>query len=113
LGKRPGWGCIAGDVAANERRSLEHDFEAGRLKGLAATIGAGGVALTLVRASHALFVDLDWRPALNVQAEDRLVRVGQTANSVLIKRLLLDHPLDRHVMEVLAKKMRVIAAAVG
>ena len=111
LASREGWRTITGDVPPAERSRIEADFQAGKLKGIAATIQAGGVAITLTRAHHALFVDLAWTPALNAQAEDRLCRIGQ-ANGVLITRLVGDHPLDRRVTALLSVKQGLIDSTV-
>jgi SNF2 family DNA or RNA helicase len=111
LGKREGWATITGDLTGEsgrlKRDRIVADFQAGKLKGIAATIQAGGTALTLTRAANELFVDLAWTPALNSQAEDRLVRIGQT-RGVLIKRLIGNHALDRRVSELILKKQRMI-----
>jgi intein/homing endonuclease len=78
LAKRDGWEIITGDTDPEVRRNIVHAFQNGKLKGVGLTIKAGGVGLTLTRASHALFVDLDWTPALNIQAEDRMcIEQGQ------------------------------------
>ena len=124
LEKRPGWAVITGDVSPDKRKEIEEHFEAGSdrerlkkigktapLKGVGLTIRAGGVALTLVRANTALFVDRDWKPTANAQAEDRLVRIGQK-RGVIIMTLYGNHPLDERVTEVLEKKTRLISASV-
>lgn len=111
LGARDGWATITGDVPAEERTRIVEAFQAGQLRGLAATIQAAGVGLTLTRAHQAIFVDLGWTPALNQQAEDRLCRIGQT-RGVIITRLVGDHPLDSRVTELLDEKQRLIAGAV-
>src|SRR5262249_38834164 len=74
IGGRPGWGGITGDTSPPKRQELVEAFQLGQLKGLALTISAGGVGLTLTRASVALFIDLDWGPENNRQAEDRFCR---------------------------------------
>jgi hypothetical protein len=114
---RAGWGVITGDGAFIEGRrvsargDVEDAFQAGKLKGVAATIQAGGVAITLTHASNAIFVDLDWTPALNAQAEDRIYRIGQT-RGVLITRLVGNHALDQRMLEVLSDKQELITASV-
>ncbi len=112
LGKREGWATITGDTKSQERTEIVERFQAGKLKGVAATIQAGGVGITLTRACTALFVDLDWTPALNVQAQDRLHRIGQTAESVLYPRMVSRHPLDLHIQALIAKKMELIEASI-
>lgn len=111
LAKREGWGLITGETSAVKRTQIEEAFQRGALKGVAASIKAGGVAITLTRASNAVFVDLDWTPALNLQAEDRLLRIGQT-RPVQITRLLADHALDVAVLDLLAKKTTLIDGSV-
>lgn len=113
LQARKGWGIIAGEITAVQRNDLVKKFQAGKLKGLALTIKAGGVGITLTFGSHLLFVDQEFTPALNAQAEDRAVRIGQEASSVQVLRLVADHPLDRRLTEILATKQRLIAGVVG
>lgn len=112
IGKRDGWEVIFGDTPAQKRQQIVDDFQAGKLKGVALTIKTGGVGFTLTRASDALFIDLDWTPAYNLQAEDRLNRIGQKASSVLIKHMVSSHPLDQHVQNLLREKMRMMELAI-
>lgn len=108
---RPGWAVITGDTPPEERQRIQDEFQAGNLKGIAGTIKAAGVAITLTRASNAIFVDLEWTPALNSQAEDRLLRIGQT-RGVLITTLVANFPLDKRVHELLTYKRNLIKMAV-
>ncbi len=111
LGKREGWVSITGDTSPEARTEIVRRFQAGQYKGLAATIRAAGVGLTLTHAHHALFVDLDWTPALNAQAEDRICRIGQDKGCI-ITVLQAAHELDRRVNELLAAKREIISASV-
>ena len=77
-----------------------------QLKGIALTIQAGGVGLTLTRAWKALFVDLDWTPSWNSQAEDRICRIGQT-KPVEIVHMVSDHVLDIHIHDLLSYKIKL------
>lgn len=111
LAAREGWAAITGDTSPEERTRLVEEFQAGRLRGLACTIAAGGVGVTLTRAAHVVFVDLDWTPARNAQAEDRLVRIGQR-RAVVVHRLVADHALDERVLELLDQKAALVEATV-
>ena len=111
LGERDGWAIITGDVSAAKRQEIVREFQAGNLKGVGITIAAGGAGLTLTRASAVLFVDLDWVPARNAQAVDRIRRIGQMASSIQVIRMVSNHPVDRRVHQVLAEKMVLIEKA--
>jgi len=112
LAKREGWAVITGDTGPEARNEVVKRFQAGELKGVGLTIQAGGYGLTLTHGSHMLFVDLDWTPSANAQAEDRARRIGQTASSIQVTRMVSDHPLDKHVLSLLGEKIRKIFKAV-
>lgn len=107
LANREGWSVITGDVSAEERQDVVRRFQVGELKGVGLTIKAGGVGLTLTKASHAIFVDLDWTPSWNIQAEDRICRIGQNSDNVIIKRLVSSHPLDIHIQNIIEYKVKL------
>jgi SNF2 family DNA or RNA helicase len=114
LGQRDGWTTITGDVESSERTRRVAEFAAGGLKGIACTIKAAGVGIDgLQKASHdALFVDLDWTPGWNQQAEDRICRIGQD-RGVNIVTMIADHELDRKVHDLLTHKARIIEGSVN
>ena len=112
LAKRPGWAMIAGGVGPQERDQIVADFQAGKLKGLALTIGAGKEAITLTHAYTELFIDEDWSPMNNAQAQDRCCRIGQESDKVNIMHLVSDHVVDQRVTELLVEKTRLIEATV-
>tara|TARA_Y100000385_G_C13097942_1_gene642573 strand:- start:919 stop:2406 length:1488 start_codon:yes stop_codon:yes gene_type:complete len=110
--ERDGWEVITGGIASSARGPIVDKFQKGGLKGLGLTIGAGGVGITLTTGAYALFVDLDWNPANNSQAEDRIHRIGQSRPQ-LIKRIIANHALDQKICSILTKKQRIIEASVG
>lgn len=112
LGQREGWATITGDTDADVRTQIEDDFQAGKLKGVSCTIKAGGVAITLTRATNAVFIEEEWNPSLNEQAQDRIYRMGQS-RGVLITRLIASHALDRRVAELLLQKSEIIDSSVN
>lgn len=68
-------------------------FQAGEIDVLVNTIAAGGSGLTLTAADTAIFVEEDWTPAMNLQAQDRLWRQGQR-NAVTIINLRASGTID-------------------
>jgi hypothetical protein len=111
LAQRDGWASITGDTAPAERTKIEERFQRGELRGIGGTIKASGVAITLTRASNAVFVDSEWTPKLNEQAEDRIYRIGQ-AKPVRIVYLRAKHPIDERVFELCAIKQGMVARTV-
>tara|TARA_R100000329_G_scaffold139053_3_gene120774 strand:- start:6452 stop:7777 length:1326 start_codon:yes stop_codon:yes gene_type:complete len=109
---RKGWGVITGSTPASKRNEYIKQFQNGELKGIAGTIGAMGTGVTLTKASHMLFVDLSWVPGDNLQAEDRICRIGQKfpCNYYI---LTAKHPMDTLVIDALMSKMSIINNSVG
>lgn len=109
---RPGWAVINGLTSPQKRQEIVREFQAGNLKGIGVTIQAGGIGINLTHAWKGIFVDLDWSPAANWQAEDRICRIGQKSNKVEIVRMVSDHPLDLHLQKMLVDKMDTIHRAI-
>jgi SNF2 family DNA or RNA helicase len=101
-----------GGVSQKRRDEAIDAFQAGKLRGIACTIQAGGVGITLTKAHHAVFIDRTFVPGDNLQAEDRVCRIGQD-RGVIISDIVCDHPIDRRVHELLRKKEKLIAATTG
>jgi SNF2 family DNA or RNA helicase len=109
LAQRPGWAAIIGGSNA-DASDIQRKFQEGELRGVAMTL-SGGTGLTLTRACHLVRVDHDYRPSVDDQVEDRLLRISQR-RGVLILDLVADHPLERRVMAIHRKKRGFIAASV-
>lgn len=71
------------------------------------TIGAAGVGITLTAASHVIFLELDWTPAMLAQAEDRCWRNGQK-NAVTVQYLVVDGSIDAHQLDLTLSKQETI-----
>jgi len=107
LGQRPGWACITGSTPAHERTEFVSAFQAGKLKGIAGTIGAMGVGVTLTASANVAFLDRDFVPANNLQGEDRVVRIGQN-RGVLVTIIQTSHAVDLRVRDALERKTRLL-----
>lgn len=95
---------VTGDTKQSLRASHIQDFQSGSGRVFIGTLSTLGESVTLHRASNAIFIDRSWNPALNVQAEDRLHRIGQN-NQVLITNLVARDTVDElRVTPALANK---------
>lgn len=104
LVRREGWTKVTGKESLDEKERAIEEFQAGKMKGIAVSIRAGGVGITLTHAWRAIFVDLPWVPADLHQAEDRLCRIGQRAQGLLYTRLVAGHVLEQRIEELLEEK---------
>lgn len=96
---------ITGDVPADERMGLVKRFQEDKdVRLCVGTIGAMGVGLTLTAASTVVFGELDWRPGILAQAEDRAHRIGQH-DTVLCQYLIFEDSLDAKMLLAVLEKM--------
>lgn len=112
LKDRPGWAVITGDTPVAQRQEIAEKFQRGELLGLGQTIQTA-IGSNLSYAYTALFIDLDWTPALNSQAEHRLLRIGQKSSKINVVRMVSNHPLDIHCHNLLSNKIVLIKETVG
>jgi hypothetical protein len=75
---------------------------------------AAGIGTTLTAASHVVFAELDWTPAVHHQAEDRAHRIGQ-AQPVEVVYFILDDDLstDPQIYQLLKTKQAVSRCALN
>ena len=59
---------------------------------------SGGVGINLTGADTVIFYDSDWNPAMDLQAQDRCHRIGQT-REVHIYRLVTKHTVEENIMK--------------
>jgi DNA repair protein RAD5 len=71
------------------------------------SLRAGGVGLNLTAASRCYFMDPWWAYAVELQAQDRIHRMGQTAASVEVIRFIIKESIEGRMLRVQEKKMAV------
>jgi len=76
------------------------------------SITAAGTGLTLTSCQEVVFTELTWTPALLLQAEDRVHRIGQTL-PCRITYLISLNSLDQVMWRMLLRKIRVVERALG
>ncbi len=101
-------GLVTGAVPDFERQENVRAFQSGKLKVLLLTLAAGGEGLTLTAASTAIFLQRSWNAVLNMQAEDRIHRIGQESGSVTIIDVVTEGTIESRVRDALAHKAGVL-----
>jgi SNF2 family DNA or RNA helicase len=103
-------GIISGDVSASNRAHLVGAFQAGELDVLLCNTMAAKEGITLTAADTVLFVEREWVPTDEEQAEDRVYRIGQESQSVHAVYLSVSNTIDEHFDRVVEGKRQVVKA---
>ncbi len=99
---------VEGRTSMKDRRTAVERFQKGKSRLFLGNIKAAGEGLTLHAASTVLFLEVDWVPATHEQAEDRVLRIGQTASHVDVYYMVGKDTVEEAVMKVVAAKRRVV-----
>lgn len=103
---------VDGDVPVQQRQAAVDAFQAGTARVFLGTPGAAGVGLTLTHAQDVLFVEREWTPAVEEQAEDRAHRIGQ-AGSVTAWYLVAADSIDDKFNTLVESKRAVLKAVLA
>lgn len=91
---------IAGSVTSQSLRDRAVvDFQSGRNRVFSGTIGAAGTSITLNRAHTVIFLDKDWNPSKNEQAEDRIFRIDNDAEPIQIIDIVAKDTVDEYRLD--------------
>jgi superfamily II DNA or RNA helicase len=95
---------VDGDVPQDKRNELIARFQEGEGRVMLGTLSTMGESVNLQRASQAVFLDRSWNPATNVQAEDRIYRLGQEKPVTITHIVAKDTADEYRVMPTIANK---------
>lgn len=70
------------------------------------SVRAGGLGLTLTRANYVYHFDLWWNPAVAIQAEDRVHRIGQE-KTVFVTSLFTVNTIEEKIQNLLKRKQKL------
>jgi len=104
--------CVmaTGDMPVEARHESVKAFQAGLARVFIATIAAAGTGVTLTAASRVIFIEEAWQPGVVVQAEDRIHRIGQEADSVFAEHLIVQGSVDEMIVNQLDSKSSIIGS---
>ena len=96
---------LTGATPPNERQNVVDKFQSDEKVFLfIGQIKASGVGLTLTKASATCFVEFGSTAPQHEQAEDRVHRIGQEADSVMAYYLILENSIDEDIMKTLERR---------
>lgn len=98
---------ITGKDDMYTKKQTVDDFQAGKYPVIVLNMKAGGVGLTLTRASTLLFNDLNWVPFNLFQAEDRIHRIGQKDKVTIIYSYCKNASIDEKLIAFIEYKSKI------
>ena len=101
---------INGDVGAEKRQAAVERFQSGGTKFLICSTVAAKEGLTLTEADTVVFVEREWVPGWEEQAEDRVNRIGQDAETVHAIYLSVADTIDEKFNAVVEEKRATVSA---
>ncbi|KAG1828022.1 SNF2 family DNA-dependent ATPase [Suillus variegatus] len=108
---------IDGSTAPMDRREQMNKFQQGgnsldAPKLFLLSTRAGGLGINLTAADTVIFYDQDWNPQMDIQAQDRAHRIGQT-KPVLVFRLVTAHTIETRIMHRATEKRKLEALVIA
>ncbi|KAK4515509.1 uncharacterized protein ATC70_010459 [Mucor velutinosus] len=99
---------LDGSVSQEERRDQIAEFSKpnSKIKLFLLSTRAGGLGINLTAADTVVIFDSDWNPQMDLQAQDRVHRIGQT-KPVLVYRLVAAKTVEAKMLERATGKRRL------
>ena len=99
---------IDGDTSLEERESQIQEFTKPNSDIFIFLLStrAGGLGLNLMTSDTVILYDSDWNPQVDLQAMDRVHRIGQT-KPVLIYRLICENTIEEKIIERQAMRLKL------
>jgi SWI/SNF-related matrix-associated actin-dependent regulator 1 of chromatin subfamily A len=99
---------ISGADHSKKRAETIERFQNGSVDVLVCNILAANMGITLTKADTVLFVEREWVPATEEQAEDRVNRIGQDSQSVHAVYLCVANTIDERFAHIVSQKREVV-----
>lgn len=99
---------LIGKVSKTNRDQFVKEFQSGQTKVLLANIKAAGTGLTLDRGETVIFLDKEYNPSDNEQAEDRIVPVSEErVHNMHVISLVMKDTVDELINDLLESKVDI------
>jgi len=103
---------IHGGISAEKRTQIVSNFQANQYDVLVCSITAANMGITLTAADTVVFVEREWVPAYEEQAEDRILRIGATGDTVWATYLSVESTIDQKFHNLVEAKRAVVKSIV-
>jgi SNF2 family DNA or RNA helicase len=104
---------ITGSVLSQAARDAAvADFQSGKARVFVGTVKAAGTTITLTAAHTLVFLDRNWNPSVNEQAEDRIWRIGQK-NACQIIDIIAEDTVDEPRLKKIWQKAQAVKDVVN
>lgn len=108
FGKGYGASILTGNLSQETRWKHINDFQSGKTNIILANIKAAGVGLTLDRATTTIFLDKEFNPADNEQAENRMVPISkERSHGMMVISLVAKDTWDEVIDRLLERKYNI------
>ena len=98
---------LDGSVAADDRVQAMNDFQQdANIFCFLLSTRAGGLGVNLTSADTCIIFDSDWNPHMDLQAQDRCHRIGQT-KKVVVYRLATAATVEEKVLQAAKQKLKL------
>ncbi|KAI8085212.1 SNF2 family N-terminal domain-containing protein [Halteromyces radiatus] len=111
---RMGFACIRldGSMSPTQRAAaIDHFTVNPTVTVFLISLKAGGVALNLTEASRVFICDPWWNPAAELQAMDRIHRLGQY-RPIRITRLVIENSIESRIIQLQEKKTALVNSTI-
>ncbi len=103
---------ITGGMSPTQKQDIIDEFTEEDSKLAIVSLQAGGSSINLQVSSTLVFSEIGWTPSQMQQAEDRVHRIGQEAESVDIYYLMAENTIEETIFEVIDRKQAMIDEAI-
>jgi len=104
-------GILGGQTEEDRQQNIDDFQEKPNIRLMVAMLTAGGIGITLTAASHLVFLELGWTPAIHDQAEARIWGRVNDLHGAMIYWFLGERTVDSHVAQLIDSKRDIVSAS--
>lgn len=105
-------GVVGGDSVENKDRAEERFQTDPKIKLFIGNIKSAGVGLTLTESITTVFLEFGKTAPGMIQAEDRVNRIGQKADSIMAQYLLLENSVEEDAMATFNRRAKNLSSVI-